>query len=58
MGGDQFQGKKKNGYVSLRTYQNINLQNFGGGPVGCPDLQNIQPSKLLYGTVMYGYHMD
>ena len=26
--------------------------------VGCPDLHNIQPCKLLFGTVMYGYHMD
>ena len=26
--------------------------------IGCPDLHNIQPCKLLFGTVMYGYHMD
>ena len=32
MGGDQFQGPK-NDYVPLGTYQNINLENFGGGPV-------------------------
>ena len=24
---------RKNGYVPLGTYQNINLENFGGGPV-------------------------
>ena len=26
--------------------------------VGCPDLHNIQPRELLFGTVMYGYHID
>ena len=26
-------GKEKNGYVPLRTYQNNNFKNFGGGPV-------------------------
>ena len=26
-------GEEKNGYVPLGTYQNINLENFGGGPV-------------------------
>ena len=26
--------------------------------LGCPDLHNIQPCKLLFRTVMYGYHMD
>ena len=25
---------------------------------GCPDFHNIQPFKLLFGPVMYGYHMD
>ena len=25
-------GEEKNGYVPLRTYQNINLENLGGGP--------------------------
>ena len=27
-------------------------------PLGGPDFHNIQPCKLLFGTVMYGYHMD
>ena len=27
-------------------------------PLGCPDLQTIQPCKLLFGTVMYGDNMD
>ena len=26
--------------------------------LGCPDLHNIQPCKLIFGNVMYGYHMD
>jgi hypothetical protein len=26
-------GSEKNDYVPLGTYQNINLENFGGGPV-------------------------
>ena len=26
--------------------------------LGGPDLHNIQPCKLLFCTVMYGYHMD
>ena len=26
--------------------------------VGCPDLSNIQLFMLLFGTVMYGYHMN
>ena len=29
MGGEQFQGQK-NGYVPLGTFQNFNLENFGG----------------------------
>ena len=31
---------------------------FCTSPIECPDLHNIQPSKLLFGTVMYDYHMD
>ena len=27
-------------------------------PVRCPDLHTIQPCKLLFGTVMQGYHMN
>ena len=27
-------------------------------PVGCQHLHTIQPCKLLFGTVMYGYQMD
>ena len=26
--------------------------------LGCPDLRTIQPCELLFGTVMYCYHMD
>ena len=26
--------------------------------IGCPDLSNIQLCMLLFGIVMYGYHMD
>ena len=26
--------------------------------IGCLDLHNIQPCKLLFGTVVYGYYMD
>ena len=26
--------------------------------LGCPDFHNIQPFKLLFGPMMYGYYMD
>jgi hypothetical protein len=33
---------RKNDYVPLGTYQNINLENFGGGPV-----QYLKKSSIL-----------
>ena len=39
------QGEEKNGYVPLGTYQNINLDNFFGGPVNT--LKKIPYSNFL-----------